>query len=251
MTCICWRPAAWRARRWSWARPRGYGAPLTCANCHKPAPDGGFVKIDMPKDCGACHSLTFARKNGVDQQLKHGHPDRGRGAAETLLCQPAAISRPGPNSLSAARACAAPRPAAGRPVDYVADSVRAAFERGGTCTTCHTFIKPAAGLAGIPDPAGAPDRPLPALGRLQSQCARASQGRERRRHLQVLPQGRKLQAAPGCAAAQDRRMRHLPRQDQGRDTPWPRRAAIAPNATDSTIRACRPHPGAGNWRKTP
>ncbi|HMH65452.1 MAG TPA: cytochrome c3 family protein, partial [Rhizomicrobium sp.] len=27
-------------------------------------------------------------------------------------------------------------------VDYVTDSVRNAFERGGTCTTCHTFLKP-------------------------------------------------------------------------------------------------------------
>jgi hypothetical protein len=34
-------------------------------------------------------------------------------------------------------------PKAGRAMDYVADSVRAAFAPGGTCTTCHTFMKPA------------------------------------------------------------------------------------------------------------
>ncbi|HEY1876895.1 MAG TPA: FHA domain-containing protein, partial [Rhizomicrobium sp.] len=54
----------------------GYGAPLTCASCHRAAPDGGFVPIEMKRDCGACHSLAFTRKNGVDQLLPHGHPDQ-------------------------------------------------------------------------------------------------------------------------------------------------------------------------------
>jgi hypothetical protein len=122
-------------------KANGYGAPLTCANCHKGAPDGGFVKIDMPRDCGVCHSLTFTRKNGVDQQLPHGHPDKVIAALKLFYAhQPnfsvapvAFIGRPGLRGGT---------PRAGRAANYVADSVRNAFEPGGTCYTCHTIVKP-------------------------------------------------------------------------------------------------------------
>jgi hypothetical protein len=120
----------------------GYGAPLTCANCHKPAPDGGFVKIDMPRDCGACHSLTFARRNGVDQQLKHGHPSEVVAQLKLYYANQPNFSA-GPELFIGRPGLRGATPGAGRPVDYVADSVRNAFERGGTCTTCHTFFRPA------------------------------------------------------------------------------------------------------------
>ena len=120
----------------------GYGGPLTCANCHKPAPDGGFVKINMPRDCGTCHSLTLARKNGVDQQLKHGHP--GEVVAQLKLYYANQPNFPaGPELFIGRPGLRGATPRAGRPVDYVTNSVRNAFERGGTCTTCHTFFKPA------------------------------------------------------------------------------------------------------------
>ena len=119
----------------------GYGAPLTCANCHKPAPDGGFVKIDMPKDCGTCHSLTFARRNGVDQQLKHGYPSEVVAQLKLYYANQPNFSA-GPELFIGRPGLRGSTPRAGRPVDYVTDSVRNAFERGGTCTTCHTFMKP-------------------------------------------------------------------------------------------------------------
>ncbi len=120
----------------------GYGAPLTCESCHTRARDGRFVKIDMPKDCGACHSLTFARKNGVDQQLKHGHPKEVVAQLKLYYANQPNFSA-GPELFIGRPGLRGGTPRAARPVDYVADSVRNAFERGGTCTTCHSFTKPA------------------------------------------------------------------------------------------------------------
>ncbi|MBA2589621.1 MAG: FHA domain-containing protein [Alphaproteobacteria bacterium] len=125
-------------------KANGYGAALTCDNCHKPAPDGGFVAIDMSKNCGVCHSLTFARKNGVDQQLKHGHPDEVVAQLKLYYAHQPNFSA-GPEVFIGRPGLSRGTPRAGRPVDYVIDSVRNAFERGGTCTTCHTFTKPAPG----------------------------------------------------------------------------------------------------------
>ena len=119
----------------------GYGAPLTCTNCHRPAPDGGFVPVEMKRDCAVCHSLAFTRKNGVDQLLPHGHPDqvvaalklyfahepRMTSALETFL------GRPGLHGIFVPT----------QEGDNVGANVRAAFEPGGTCYTCHTVIPPA------------------------------------------------------------------------------------------------------------
>jgi FHA domain len=121
----------------------GYGAPLTCANCHRAAPDGGFVPVEMTRDCGVCHSLAFTRRNGKDQLLPHGHPDQVVAALKAFYAgrpnfsatPELFIGRPGLRG-------AAPR--AERAVDYVADGVRNAFEPGGSCYTCHTIRKPAA-----------------------------------------------------------------------------------------------------------
>jgi pSer/pThr/pTyr-binding forkhead associated (FHA) protein len=119
----------------------GYGAPLTCANCHRPAPDGGFVQVEMKRDCGVCHSLVFTRKNGVDQLLPHGHPDQVVAALRAYFAnQPrmsygsdAFLGRPGMHGVFVPS----------QPVDYVAANVRDAFEPGGTCYGCHVIIPPA------------------------------------------------------------------------------------------------------------
>lgn len=119
----------------------GYGAPLTCANCHRPAPDGGFVPVEMKRDCGVCHSLAFIRKNGVDQLLPHGHPDQVVAALKLYFAHEphmtsgpeTFLGRPGLHGIFV--------PA--QAVDNVAANVRAAFEPGGTCYTCHTVIPPA------------------------------------------------------------------------------------------------------------
>jgi hypothetical protein len=119
----------------------GYGAPLTCDNCHRRTDDGGFVPVEMKRDCEGCHSLAFTRKNGVDQLLPHGHPDQVVAALRAYFAnQPrftsgpdAFLGRPGRGAIFA--------PA--RPVDYVAANVRDAFEPGGTCYGCHVIIPPA------------------------------------------------------------------------------------------------------------
>jgi pSer/pThr/pTyr-binding forkhead associated (FHA) protein len=118
----------------------GYGAPLTCDNCHRRADDGGFVPIEMKRDCGQCHSLAFTRKNGVDQLLPHGHPDQVVAALKAYFANvprasygpDAFLGRPGLHGVFVPS----------QAVDNVAANVRAAFEPGGTCYTCHTVIAP-------------------------------------------------------------------------------------------------------------
>jgi pSer/pThr/pTyr-binding forkhead associated (FHA) protein len=119
----------------------GYGAPLTCSNCHQRSPDGGFVPVEMKQDCGQCHSLAFTRKNGVDQLLPHGHPDQVVAALKAYFAnQPrttsgpdAFLGRPGMHGVFVPS----------QPVDFVAANVRDAFEPGGTCYGCHIIIPPA------------------------------------------------------------------------------------------------------------
>ncbi|MEY4966122.1 MAG: hypothetical protein RL274_1705 [Pseudomonadota bacterium] len=117
-----------------------YGAQLTCANCHRTDEQGGFVPVQMERDCAACHSLAFARNNGVVQTLPHGHPDKVVAALKTFYgAQPASGApemfsrRPGLRGVSRAVPTA----------DRVAGSVRAAFSSGGTCFTCHSVVPPA------------------------------------------------------------------------------------------------------------
>ncbi|HEY0265721.1 MAG TPA: FHA domain-containing protein [Rhizomicrobium sp.] len=127
-------------------KTRGYGAPLDCADCHRAAPDGGFAAIDMPRDCEACHSLVFDHKNGVEQRLPHGKPKEVMAALKAFYAggrpewsnSPATfLGRPGLRGAEF-------RP--GPAVDPVAAAARAAFQPGGTCTTCHTVTPPAGTL---------------------------------------------------------------------------------------------------------
>ncbi|HEX4177973.1 MAG TPA: FHA domain-containing protein [Rhizomicrobium sp.] len=119
----------------------GYGAPLTCDNCHRRSDDGGFAPIEMKRDCGQCHSLAFTRKNGVDQLLPHGHPDQVVAALKAYFAgaprqsgtPEAFLGRPGMYGVFTPS----------QPVDYVAANVRDAFEPGGTCYGCHVIIPPA------------------------------------------------------------------------------------------------------------
>jgi pSer/pThr/pTyr-binding forkhead associated (FHA) protein len=119
----------------------GYGAPLTCDNCHRRSEDGGFVPVEMKRDCGQCHSLAFTRKNGVEQLLPHGHPDQVVAALRAYFANgprqssgpDAFLGRPGLHGVFTPS----------QPVDYVAANVRDAFEPGGTCYGCHVIIPPA------------------------------------------------------------------------------------------------------------
>ncbi len=123
-------------------KSHGYGAPLDCANCHRAAPDGGFVPVDMPRDCSQCHSLVFDHKGGVEQVLPHGKPKEVMAALKAFY----AGGRP---EWASAPAAFLERPGlkggfyrSGPAVDPVAAAARAAFQPGGTCTTCHTVIQP-------------------------------------------------------------------------------------------------------------
>jgi cytochrome c1 len=119
-------------------KAQGYGAQLTCASCHRSDDRGGFVGIEMERDCAACHSLAFARSSGVVQTLPHGEPDKVVAALQTFYAaEPAApesfARRPGLRGVSRAAPTA----------ERVAGSVRAAFSSGGTCFTCHSVVPPA------------------------------------------------------------------------------------------------------------
>jgi hypothetical protein len=123
-------------------KARGYGGPLDCADCHHVTPDGGFKPIDMPRDCEACHSLVFDHKGGTEQMLPHGKPKEVMAALKDFYAggrpewgsSPAAfLGRPGLRGAEFR---------AGAAVDPVAAAAKAAFQPGGTCTTCHTVTPP-------------------------------------------------------------------------------------------------------------
>ena len=137
---------------------RGYGAALDCANCHRPEPSGrGFLKLDMPRDCGACHSLAFARTAAGLKLLPHGHPDQVVAALRAFYAG-VVMSSPSPAAIAwsrrlpgqAAEARRETRRAATAPSAVsIASVVRAVFSAGGACHDCHTVLPPTdpAGLA--------------------------------------------------------------------------------------------------------
>jgi hypothetical protein len=126
-------------------RPQGYGAPLACADCHRPdASAKGFLPIEMTRDCAACHTLAFARTDAGLKMLPHGHPDQVVAALRAYYGLQAGASS-GVNSRFAWRpGMPIPTEVRGAPSveDSVAAGVRAAFAPGGTCYDCHTVIPP-------------------------------------------------------------------------------------------------------------
>ena len=120
---------------------RGYGAALTCANCHRPdADEKGFAPIEMERDCASCHSLSFATPSGV-RQLPHGEP--GQVVAALMAWQgrgPVAGGgtsrrRPGENSGNASGAGGSPAGAS------AVTTVSGAFGPRGACFDCHTIFR--------------------------------------------------------------------------------------------------------------
>ncbi len=125
----------------------GYGAPLDCASCHRPDPTGvRFTGIEMERDCGTCHSLAFAREDGVVRTLRHG--DAAQAAAELrdflTLRGPAAapldLRRPGEGF--AGRAALLTQGARANFGKSVNDRIRSIFQPGGACYDCHTVEPP-------------------------------------------------------------------------------------------------------------
>lgn len=112
-------------------KANGYGAALECQNCHRAQPGGkGFEPIEMERDCGACHSLAYAR--GPDGKLKYLPHGELQKVVDTLAGRtlrgspPSGRQRPGeirPQAFSASGASA----------------YRATFSKGGACFDCHTI----------------------------------------------------------------------------------------------------------------
>lgn len=134
-------PSAGPARMAQTLGGRGYGAALTCANCHRPDADGkGFAPIEMERDCASCHSLAFATAGGV-RQLPHGEP--GQVVAALLAWQgrgPVAGGgtsrrRPGQTGEGGGGMGGSPSGAS------AVTTVGGAFGPRGACFDCHTIFR--------------------------------------------------------------------------------------------------------------
>jgi hypothetical protein len=137
------------------ARTNGLGQQLECASCHTPSPDGArFQNVDMARNCGTCHSLSFDQIGGTLRTLRHGDPAqviadirglyRAGGPAFPPELSPGGRQRPGDvNQIRAAVQYARGQ------ADTAARGERAiqAIFTGdnGTCSECHVVIPPAAG----------------------------------------------------------------------------------------------------------
>jgi hypothetical protein len=130
----------------------GYGGALSCASCHRPDASGeGFKPIEMNRDCGACHSLAFARIGGQLQLLKHGDPRQvvaqltafyGAGGIRGWSSPPSGWSRRQPGLPESDRADVwSAGPAIAWP-SAIAAGVRQAFSPGGACFDCHKVLTP-------------------------------------------------------------------------------------------------------------
>jgi hypothetical protein len=141
-------------------KAQGYGAPLTCANCHHADTTGqGFLPIEMTRDCSQCHTLAFAGSGNDVKLLPHGYPDEVVAALRSFYESQAGGNaagfnrRPGDTTMPQTISVA----------ERVAAGVRQAFGPGGTCYECHTVIPPenAASLAFNIAPVHLMDRYLP------------------------------------------------------------------------------------------
>ncbi|HTI31430.1 MAG TPA: cytochrome c3 family protein [Sphingomonas sp.] len=111
------------------------GKPLVCASCHKPTADGvRFEKVEMERNCQACHSLAFERIGGTVRTLRHGEPElvvadlRAWGGSGAPIMGTIAGRRvPG-----FAGSAGGYGPGYGRGVD-------APFMKGGACYDCHVI----------------------------------------------------------------------------------------------------------------
>ncbi len=121
----------------SLGRGRGYGAALTCSNCHRPGEDGvRFQPVNMERDCESCHSLAYDKIGATVLTLRHGRIDQmaaelsvARRGAEPIVTgrrRPGAFSNSGPYYANFSV------PTAGL------STVQRALGRDGVCGECHT-----------------------------------------------------------------------------------------------------------------
>jgi predicted CXXCH cytochrome family protein len=137
------------------ARANGIGARLECASCHTPTQDGTrFERVDMERNCGSCHSLSFDEIGGTIRRLRHGSPEqviadirglyRAGGPAFPPELSPGARSRPGDaNQVRAAVQFARARAGTAERGER---AIRAIFSGpSGTCFECHNIVAPPPG----------------------------------------------------------------------------------------------------------
>jgi hypothetical protein len=126
---------------------RGYGAPLTCAACHRPDGVGrSFTPVEMVRDCSACHSLAFARRGGVLRNLPHGSVSRVVATLETFYPVPSAGFPAGgrriPGLAEEILQWWRRASGVGAPSSQAARAIRVTFAQGGVCSYCHTIGRP-------------------------------------------------------------------------------------------------------------
>ena len=148
------------------ARRLGLGGALDCANCHRPKADGvRFQPVDMERDCAMCHSLAFARTDGIVRTLRHGDPVQvaaelrdfygSRTAPLPPSLRPLGRRLPGAAETVQAQA----QFARGAHAPGAEAAIRAVFSRGGACYDCHAVEPPPAGsLAFRIHPVAFPER---------------------------------------------------------------------------------------------
>jgi len=137
------------------ARANGIGARLECASCHTPTQDGSrFARVDMERNCGACHSLSFDEIGGTIRRLRHGSPEqviadirglyRAGGPAFPPQLSPGARGRPG--DASQIRAAVQFARARAGTAERGERAIRAIFSGpSGTCFECHNIVAPPPG----------------------------------------------------------------------------------------------------------
>lgn len=137
------------------ARANGLGQQLECASCHTPTPDGArFQNVDMARNCGTCHSLSFDQIGGTLRTLRHGSPEqviadirglyRAGGPAFPPELSPGGRQRPG--DVNQIRAAVQFARAQADTAQRGERAIQAIFTGdNGTCSECHNVIQPPPG----------------------------------------------------------------------------------------------------------
>jgi hypothetical protein len=137
------------------ARANGIGRQLECSSCHTPTPDGArFQAVDMERNCGTCHALTFDRIGGTLRTLRHGAPEqviadirglyRAGGPVFPPELSPGGRTRPGDaNQIRAAVQFARAQADTAQRGER---AIQAIFTGdNGTCSECHVVVAPPPG----------------------------------------------------------------------------------------------------------
>ncbi len=124
---------------------------LACGYCHSPDSDGiRFKPIEMEKNCGACHDLSFARDGSIVRTLPHGKPEQVAGIVRDFYLSQALSPRAGVQRLSFERrqpGKMAELETAQLRVTSLGDArsradaaIASIFAKGGVCSDCHGVV---------------------------------------------------------------------------------------------------------------